>query len=284
VFTAAMHRHVLDQIELETELRAIIEERRLRVFYQPVVDLVSGDLAGFEALARWPAGGEPVSPARFVAVAEDTGQIADLGRLVLDEACERLADWRLRGIAGPDMTMSVNVSGRQLSDPRRLVDDVQAALSTSGLPPTCLRLEITESTVISRPERARLALDELARLGVRAEIDDFGTGYASLSFLTRYPLTRLKIDQSFVRKIAERPALEDTAIVRSIIMMAHNLGMEVIAEGVETAAQAAFLQAEQCDEAQGFLYAKPLPLGEFEEFLVASQIRSVARREKTSAA
>jgi EAL domain-containing protein (putative c-di-GMP-specific phosphodiesterase class I) len=258
-----MHRHVLDQIELETELRAIIEERRLRVFYQPVVDLVSGDLAGFEALARWPEGGEPVSPARFVAVAEDTGQIADLGRLVLDEACERLADWRLRGIAGPDMTMSVNVSGRQLSDPRRLVDDVQAALSSSGLPPTCLRLEITESTVISRPERARLALDELARLGVRAEIDDFGTGYASLTVLQSFAGDTLKIDRSFIGTMHENPG--HRAIVRGIVALAHNLEMHVVAEGIEHPEQLALLRSIGCEYGQGYLFAPPLDAEEIEQ-------------------
>jgi len=221
IFTAAMHRHVLDQIELETELRAIIEERRLRVFYQPIVDLVTGEIAGFEALARWPEHGEPVSPARFVAVAEDTGQIADLGQLVLQEACERLASWRARGIVGADLTVSVNVSGRQLSDPRRLVDDVQSALSSSGLPPTCLRLEITESTVISRPERARQALDELARLGVRAEIDDFGTGYASLTVLQSFVGDTLKIDRSFIGTMHEDDG--QRAIVRGIVALAHKL-------------------------------------------------------------
>ena len=256
VFSAVMHRHVLDQIELETELRAVIEERRLRVFYQPVVDLVTGELAGLEALARWPAGGEPVAPARFIAVAEETGLIADLGRLVMQQACEHLAGWRLRGIAGPDLTMSVNVSGRQLSDPRRLVDDVQAALSSSGLPPTCLRLEITESTVISRPERARMALDELARLGVRAEIDDFGTGYASLTVLQSFVGDTLKIDRSFIGTMHEDDG--HRAIVRGIVALAHNLQMHVVAEGIEHPEQLALLRSIGCEFGQGYLFAPPM--------------------------
>jgi len=256
IFTAAMHRHVLDQIELEAELRAIIETRRLRVFYQPVVDLVTGEIAGFEALARWPEHGEPVSPARFIAVAEDTGQIADLGQLVLHEACERLASWRARGIVGADLTVSVNVSGRQLSDPRRLVDDVQSALSSSGLPPTCLRLEITESTVISRPERARQALDELARLGVRAEIDDFGTGYASLTVLQSFVGDTLKIDRSFIGTMHEDDG--QRAIVRGIVALAHNLDMHVVAEGIEHPEQLALLRSIGCEYGQGYLFARPM--------------------------
>jgi diguanylate cyclase (GGDEF)-like protein/PAS domain S-box-containing protein len=262
VFTAAMHSQVLDQIELETELRAVIEERRLRVFYQPVVDLASGELAGFEALARWPAGPQTVAPARFVAVAEDTGQIADLGRLVLQEACERLADWRLRGVAGSHLTMSVNVSGRQLGDPRRLVDDVQAALTSSGLPPTCLRLEITESTVISRPELALQALDELARLGVRAEIDDFGTGYASLTVLQSFVGDTLKIDRSFIGTMHEDDG--HRAIVRGIVALAHNLEMHVVAEGIEHPEQLALLRSIGCEYGQGYLFAPPLDAAELE--------------------
>jgi EAL domain-containing protein (putative c-di-GMP-specific phosphodiesterase class I) len=179
--------------------------------------------------------------------------------------------------------MGVNLFPAQFQADRLQVD-IESALAKTGLAADALEIEITENIALGHDEALLVPLRALRDRGVQLAFDDFGTGYASLSFLTRYPLTRLKIDQSFVRKIAERPALEDTAIVRSIIMMAHNLGMEVIAEGVETAAQAAFLQAERCDEAQGFLYAKPLPVSEFEEFLVAAQIRSVARQEKTSAA
>jgi len=274
VFTAAMHSQVLDQIELETELRAIIEERRLRVFYQPVVNLVSGELAGFEALARWPEDSELVAPERFIAVAEETGQIADLGRLVMHEACERLADWRLRGIAGPDMTMSVNVSGRQLSDPRRLVDDVQAALGSSGLPPACLRLEITESTVISRPERARIALDELARLGVRAEIDDFGTGYASLTVLQSFVGDTLKIDRSFIGTMHEHDG--HRAIVRGIVALAHNLQMHVVAEGIEHPEQLALLLSIGCEFGQGYLFAPPMEAAGIEPAITGWDARRLA--------
>jgi diguanylate cyclase (GGDEF)-like protein/PAS domain S-box-containing protein len=267
VFTAAMHRHVLDQIELETSLRTVIEERRLRVFYQPVVDLVSGDLAGFEALARWPAGGPAVAPERFIAIAEDTGLIADLGRLVLEQACERLADWRRRAIVGPDLTMSVNISARQLGDPRRLVADVEAALRDSGLPPTSLRLEITESTVIGRPELARIALEELAGLGVRAEIDDFGTGYASLTVLQSFAGDTLKIDRSFIGRMHEDDG--QRAIVRGIVALAHNLGMHVVAEGIEHPAQLALLRSIGCEFGQGYLFAPPSDAADLEPAIVA---------------
>ncbi len=267
VFTEAMHSHVLGQIELEAELRAVIEQRRLRVFYQPVVDLVSGALIGFEALARWPVCEQPVAPDRFIAVAEDAGLIAKLGQLVLDEACERLSDWRRRGIVRPGLTMSVNVSGRQLGDPRRLVDDVQAALRGSELPPSCLRLEITESTVISRPERARIALEELASLGVRAEIDDFGTGYASLTVLQSFPGDTLKIDRSFISTMHEDDGHK--SLVRGIVALAHKLGMHVVAEGIEHPEQAAILRSIGCEYGQGYLFARPMAADELEATIVA---------------
>jgi EAL domain-containing protein (putative c-di-GMP-specific phosphodiesterase class I) len=267
IFTDEMHGHVVDQIELESELRSVIENRTLQVFYQPVVNLASGEIAGYEALARWPAGQPAVPPSRFIAVAEDTGQIADLGRLVLQAACERLSDWRRRGIVDGDQTMSINVSGRQLSDPQRLVTDVKAALASSGLPPRCLRLEITESTVISRPDRARIALDELAQLGVLAEIDDFGTGYASLTVLQSFPGDTLKIDRSFIAAMHDTDS--QAAIVRGIVVLAHNLGMHVIAEGIEDHRQLALLRSIGCGRGQGYLFGRPADGDELEPIIVA---------------
>jgi EAL domain-containing protein (putative c-di-GMP-specific phosphodiesterase class I) len=154
-----------------------------------------------------------------------------------------------------------------------LTADVDAALRQSGLPPQALELEITENIALGHDEAMLQPLQVLRAKGVSLAFDDFGTGYASLSYLTRYPLTRIKVDQSFVRKITQESGLQDTAIVRSIIVMAHNLGLEVIAEGVETNDQAAFLRAERCDEAQGYHYAKPLPLDEFNKFLMANRTR-----------
>ena len=267
VFTDAMHRHVLNQIELESELRSNIEQRRLRVFYQPVVDLVSGQIAGFEALARWPGREPAVDPARFVAIAEDNGLIADLGRLVLADACERLTDWRHRGVVGDDVTMSVNVSGRQFGDPTRLVADIRAALAGSGLPPRCLRLEITESTVIARPERARAALEELQQLGVHAEIDDFGTGFASLTVLQSFPGDTLKIDRSFIGTMHEDESHE--AIVRGIVALAHNLRMQVIAEGIENRAHVRLLRSIGCPYGQGHLFAPPMAAADLEPVILS---------------
>jgi EAL domain-containing protein (putative c-di-GMP-specific phosphodiesterase class I) len=179
--------------------------------------------------------------------------------------------------------MGVNLFPAQFHS-ERLQADIEMALARSGLPADCLEIEITENIALGHDDRLLGPLRSLRSRGVQVAFDDFGTGYASLSFLTRYPLTRLKIDRSFVRKINERSTSEDTAIVRSIIMMAHNLGLRVIAEGVETSAQAAFLQSEQCDEVQGFLYARPLDLVKFEEFLVAGQVRAQAGRARTPVA
>ena len=267
VFTDEMHCHVLDQIELESELRSNIEQQRLRVFYQPVVHLVSGEIIGFEALARWPGRQPAVEPARFVAIAEDNGLIADLGRLVLADSCERLSDWRRRGIVDDDVTMSVNVSGRQFGDPKRLIDDIRTALADSGLPPRCLRLEITESTVIARPERARAALEELEQLGVHAEIDDFGTGFASLTVLQSFPGDTLKIDRSFISTMHEDSSHE--AIVRGIVALAHNLRMHVIAEGIEDPAQVKLLRSIGCAYGQGHLFAPPMAAADLEPVILA---------------
>ncbi len=280
VFTDAMHSRVLGQVELEAELRRVIEERRLRVFYQPVVDLATGALAGFEALARWPAAARPVAPERFIAIAEDAGLIAELGAFVLDEACAVLADWRRRGVVAPGLTMSVNVSGRQLADPRRVVDAVKGALERSGLPPECLRLEITESTVISRPDRVRAALTELAALGVRAEIDDFGTGYASLTFLQTFPGDTLKIDRSFISTMHENPGHE--MIVRAIVALAHNLGMQVVAEGIEDPAQHAMLRSIGCAYGQGHLFARATPAAELEPLIARFGLPSTPAAALTS--
>jgi diguanylate cyclase (GGDEF)-like protein/PAS domain S-box-containing protein len=267
--------------ELDIELRRACDQEEFVLYFQPQIRMSDGAITGAEALLRWrhPQRGI-IGPGAFIEALADSPVVLEVGAWILETACRTAAALRAKG---HDIRMGVNLFPAQFQADR-LQADVEGVLAKTGLPAAALEIEITENIALGHDEALLVPLRALRDRGVQLAFDDFGTGYASLSFLTRYPLTRLKIDQSFVRKIAERPAPEDTAIVRSIIMMAHNLGMEVIAEGVETAAQAAFLQAERCDEAQGFLYAKPLPLGEFEEFLVAAQIRSVARREKTSAA
>jgi diguanylate cyclase (GGDEF)-like protein/PAS domain S-box-containing protein len=273
VFDVTMHSRVVGQLQLENDLRTAIDARTLRVFYQPIVDLGSGRLSGCEALARWPAGDSVVLPEDFIPVAEDTGLIGSLGRYVLDEACARLTDWRRRGVVGPDVAVSVNVSGHQLSEPDLAVD-VAAALRRHGLPAEALRLEITESTILYDPERMHSALAELRRIGVQSQIDDFGTGYSSLTLLHHFPGDTLKIDRSFVGAMHENEGSEE--IVRAIIALAHNLGMRVIGEGIEDHDQAAKLRALGCEYGQGFLFAEPTDASGFERLTAEWDSRSLA--------
>ena len=268
VFDASMHQRVVDRVSLETRLRHAIEQQRLRTFFQPIIDLGSGALHGLEALARWPADDEPVPPSEFIEVAEDSGLIGALGVLILRNACETLSDWRRRGIIAPEVTVSVNVSIRQITD-GGLVEHVRAALHDHDLPPANLVLEITESTLIENPELVSAVLDELLTLGVAIQLDDFGTGYSSLTVLHDFPGDTLKIDRSFVATMIERP--ESQAIIRSIIGLAHNLGLRVIAEGIERPDQRDAVTALRCEYGQGYHFARPLPREEFEELLAGCQ-------------
>ena len=260
VFTTTMRKRVVGQLKLEAELRDAIERGRLRVFYQPIVEIEHGELAGLEALARWPADAErEVSPIKFIPVAEDTGLIRPLGRVVLREACSQLSEWRADGLVGDDVPISVNVSGRQLGE-TGLLEDVAVALRESALPAQSLRLEITEGTIMRDPERMPAALDELEELGVGAYLDDFGTGYSSLTFLRHFSGNTLKIDRSFIASInADDGSAE---IVRTIIGLARNLDLTVIAEGVETEEQLRKLYELDGRYAQGFLFAEPLDANE----------------------
>jgi diguanylate cyclase (GGDEF)-like protein/PAS domain S-box-containing protein len=255
VFDVSMHSRVVERLQVETELRRILEERRLGIAYQPIIDLAKRRIYGFEALARWPEGGEFVSPAQFIPVAEDTGLIRSLGMTVLDGACAQLAAWRRDGLVGDDVTMSVNVSGRQLADPD-FPDVIRESLGHHGLPGDTLRIEMTESTVIDAPDQMRDALARIAEFGVKAQLDDFGTGYSSLTFLHHFSGDAIKIDRSFVMSMHTDAANEE--IIRAIIDLAHNLGLRVIAEGVELEEQLAILDSVGCEYAQGYLFAKPL--------------------------
>src|SRR5260221_525135 len=200
----------------------------------------------------------------FVDALGESAVAIETGRWILTDACKTAACWRAKGL--PPIRMGVNLFPAQFRNGSLLLD-VEQALSESGLPPDALELEITENIALGREEGTLAPLKALRARGVGIAFDDFGTGYASLSYLTRYPLTRIKIDRSFIQKIGEQSAAEDTAIVRSIIVMGRNLGLEVIAEGVETTAQADFLKAEGCPELQGFLFSKPLPANAFEHYL-----------------
>jgi diguanylate cyclase (GGDEF)-like protein/PAS domain S-box-containing protein len=266
VFDPSMHRRVIERLSLESELRDAIESGRLRTFLQPIVDLRTGALHGLEALARWPAGARNITPAEFIPVAEDCGLIGALGALVLERSCQTLSDWQRRGVVAPEVTVSVNVSIRQLTH-LGFVEQVRAALSDADLPAANLVLEITESTLMENPELVSAVLRELIELGVTVELDDFGTGYSSLTVLRDFPGDTLKIDRGFVDNMTERP--EADTIVRSIVGLAHNLGLGVIAEGIESHDQLAALVTLGCEYGQGYFFGRPLPVGELEAVLRA---------------
>jgi diguanylate cyclase (GGDEF)-like protein/PAS domain S-box-containing protein len=264
VFDRSMHQRVVARVSLEEQLRAALEQGTLHAVFQPIVDLRTGALHGLEALARWPEGRQPIPPGEFIPVAEESGLIGPLGALMLRRACGTLAGWRRRGVVGMDVTVSVNVSIRQMDD-AGFVDDVRAALAGSGLPPANLVLEITESTLIQHPELVRGVLGALLALGVGVQLDDFGTGYSSLTVLHDFQGDTLKIDRAFVATMADRA--ESRTIVRSIVGLAHNLGLELIAEGIERADQAAMLTELGCEYGQGFHLGRPLAPAALEAWL-----------------
>ena len=243
VFDAHMHRHVLARLDLETDLRRAIEKETLQVLFQPIVRAVTGEVTAFEALCRW-----EVEPHEFVAVAEETGLIVPLGRFVLREATRRAAEW--------DACVCVNVSGRQLADPD-FSRNVEQALAAAGASPANLRLEVTETAMSQDPEGALRTLADLrTRVGVGAHLDDFGTGASSLRFLHRFPGDALKIDRGLVIDMLTDPGSHE--IVKAIVGLAHNLGMEVVGEGVETAEHLEKLRVLGCEFAQGFHLSAPL--------------------------
>jgi diguanylate cyclase (GGDEF)-like protein/PAS domain S-box-containing protein len=257
--------------ELDTALRRAFAENEFVLYFQPQMRVSDGAVVGAEALLRWrhPEHGI-LGPGAFIEALSQSPVVLEAGRWILQTACETAAAWRAVGL--PPVRIGVNLFPAQFHD-GTLLGDVETALQRSGLPADALELEITENIALHQDEAVLAPLRALRHKGVGLAFDDFGTGYASLSYLARYPLTRIKIDKSFVQKIGETFAPEDVAIVRSIIVMAHNLGLGVIAEGVETPTQAAFLRSEKCEEMQGFLYAEPLPAAAFEAFLRSRQAR-----------
>jgi diguanylate cyclase (GGDEF)-like protein len=267
-FDDSMHDRAVEVLELETSLRRAVERGELRLHYQPVVSLAAGAVEGFEALVRWEHPKRGLLPAgAFLAVAEDTGLIIGIGRWVVGEACRQLRAWDALRKGHDTMAMSVNVSGRQFAQ-AGLVEDVQRALQEADLSPSRLRLEITESAIMENTEAARSTLAQLRALGVELHMDDFGTGYSSMGYLRDFQIDALKIDQSFVGHMG--PAGENTQIVRTIIDLGHSLGLQVVAEGIETAEHAAQLRAFGCDYGQGYFYARPLDPAGVEAFLAAT--------------
>ena len=265
IFDTAMHTRAVTLLRLESDFRRALENEELCVYYQPIVSVGSGELYGFEALVRWqhPERGL-VLPSDFIPLAEETGLIVPLGLSVLREACHQLREWQERSVLNRYLIMSVNLSGKQLMQ-TDLTEKIEEVLRESHLDPWHLKLEITESVVMENPELAAVTLAKLRGLGVRLSIDDFGTGYSSLSYLNRFPVDTLKIDRSFVTTMSE--ADENLQIVKTIVTLAGNLGMEVIAEGVETETQLNLLRVLKCQYAQGFLFSEPLDVTEADLFI-----------------
>jgi diguanylate cyclase (GGDEF)-like protein/PAS domain S-box-containing protein len=267
VFDAAMRAQAVTRLQLETDLRRGIERREFCLHYQPILSLAANRFLGFEALVRWqhPERGL-LLPGDFIAVAEETGLIVPLGWWVLREACLRTRAWHASFPTDPPLLVSVNLSSKQFLQ-TNLAEQLEQLLSETDLEPRCLKLEITERAIMDNPDSASTLLARLHALGVRVGLDDFGTGYSSLSYLHRFPIDTLKIDRSFVRQMG---AGEETLqIVKSIVGLAHNLAMDVIAEGVETEVQRRRLADLKCEYAQGFFFSQPVDRAGAEAFLAA---------------
>jgi predicted signal transduction protein with EAL and GGDEF domain len=274
-FTAEINQRTRARAMLGTELRRALERREFSLHYQPKIDLVTGRACCAEALLRWqhPERGA-IAPVDFIPVLEETGLIVPVGEWVLRKACEDLKAWQSAGL--PLMPVAVNLSARQFRQ-HDLDERIRGIVGSAGIDPSLLELEITESQLMHDPDHAVRVLERLGAAGLRIAVDDFGTGYSSLAYLTRFPLASLKIDRSFVADALSDAA--DATIVRTIIDMAHTLGFTVIAEGVEQAEQAAFLRKLGCEQAQGFLFAHPMPAVEFRA-LVSATTNAVARARR----
>ncbi len=266
-YSASMSQQLHERTVMESALRTAITNDELSVFYQPQVNLASGKVAGAEALVRWshPVLGD-VTPEQFIGVAEETGLINEIGLWVIERVCLDLAACRVTGM--PKVPVAVNISPVQLRDPL-LADQITALLTTSGLDPALLTLEITEAAVLDDAELTRISLARLHRMGIGLALDNFGTGFSSLSYLRRFPFKTVNIDRSFVHDLAGNP--DDTVIIKAIISMAHTLGIAVVAEGVETEAQCHFLRDNMCDEIQGHLFSAPVSADEFNELMMSGQ-------------
>lgn len=267
VFDIAMHRRAQSRLHLESDLRTAIARDEFVLHYQPIISFATGRITSCEALVRWLSSTRGfVSPLEFIEIAEETGLIVPLGRLVLEKACRQARRWQQRGYC--NLSVAVNVSTHQLFEDH-FVETVQQILAETALDPHLLKIEITESAAACNPESTIAVLLALKALGISLLIDDFGTGHSSLSRITRFPLHKLKIDRSFVTRIPN--SHNDNAIASTIVAMAHGLGLGVIAEGVETLEQAAFLHQLGCEEMQGYLFSKPVAASDFEQLLISDK-------------
>jgi EAL domain-containing protein (putative c-di-GMP-specific phosphodiesterase class I) len=269
VFDSSMRAVAVKTLALETELRRALEREEFEMYYQPIVNLDGGTLFGFEALIRWnhPERGLLV-PAEFAKLADDTGLIVPIGRWVVRTVCRQLRDWTetLGELARP---VHVNVSAHQLARPT-FVPRMQGVLEEFGTVPHLMVLELTESAMMENAEGSTLLLHQLKELGLGLSIDDFGTGYSSLSYLHRFVADSVKIDRSFVSRMG--PGVGGTKIVRTIVDLAHDLGMRVVAEGIETEAQASLLRGMQCEGGQGYYFSLPVPTADATQLLASRRV------------
>lgn len=263
MFHPGMHDRAVAQLQLDNDLRRAIERQEFQNYYQPIVSLVeTGRIVGFEALVRWqhPRRGV-ISPAEFIPRAEETGLIIPLGEWVLREACRQMQAWQAQfpqpteGKYVAPLTISVNISGKQFTQPN-LLEQIKQILQETGLDARSLKLEITESTIMENAESATAMLLEMQALGIGLSIDDFGTGYSSLGYLNRFPVDTLKIDRSFVMDVGDDA--EKIEIIRTVVLLARNLGMNVVAEGVETIKELTQLKVLDCQNGQGYFFSRPL--------------------------
>ena len=264
-----------DRVQLESELHNALSQNQFELHYQPKVDTRTGEVRSAEALIRWmhPTRGS-VSPAEFIPLAEECGLIGAIGGWVIREACRQTRAWQNDGV--PTLRVSVNLSASQFRD-SGLVDSIRRALDDAGLHARFLEVELTESAVMSDPEKSIAVLEQLSVMGVLVSVDDFGTGYSSMSYLRRFPIDKLKIDRVFINEIVSRP--EDASIVRAIVSLAHSLRLKVVAEGVETPAQLDFLKTAGCDEYQGYHFSRPLPAADFERLIRKSHANDALTEE-----
>ncbi|MBX9915127.1 MAG: GGDEF domain-containing phosphodiesterase, partial [Pseudomonadaceae bacterium] len=265
-YTQALTERAHNRLSMESKLRQAIKQGEFILHYQPLVDTHSGRPLGVEALVRWNSPEGMISPAEFIPLAEDTGLIVPIGTWVLREACQQAQALRNQGLLLE--TVAVNLSPRQFRQ-TDLLQQVRDALSDSGLPPHCLELEITEGALMDDVAQTQASLRALKSLGLRLAVDDFGTGYSSLAYLRRFPLDKLKIDQSFMHGVPEDHG--NMEIVATIITLARSLNLTAIAEGVETAEQLAALRTLGCEQSQGYFFSRPLPLDALREWLINSR-------------
>jgi EAL domain-containing protein (putative c-di-GMP-specific phosphodiesterase class I) len=281
VFEASMHAAALERLEMEHDLRQAIERGELAVQYQPIVWIESGQMSGVEALIRWPHPTKGmIPPDRFIPLAEETGLIVPLGMFVLERACADAAAWEAIHPDNP-LRIGVNLSVRQLGRPN-IAGEIRSVLKRTGISPERITLEITESAVMREGDETAAKLQRLRSAGLKIAIDDFGTGYSSLSYLARFPIDMIKIDKAFVRQVGR--GAKNSALLRAIVGLGHSLGVEIVAEGIETAAQAKVLEPLGC-RGQGYFYSKPVASERILELMAEPSIKPVepARRKEGDA-